>query len=672
MIDKVTKARLEAMNRANAAKTWFAMGYTPMPVLPGQKATRYKYAPWLQKLSVRFVEVHWSTHPTDEIALHCGNGLVVLDADSPESLDAMLALEQKHGLVPAMVVKTKKGVHHYFRQSPELRVKAAGHSTTNHPERIDVRCANGYIITAPSTDKVLETDHLVPFAELTCLTQEFVDDLMLHNGDRILTERPTHEIVDDGDEFGGPVEVSAKVARMRAMLEHIDPEQGYSAWFKVLAAIHHETDGSEEGLALADEWSSTGASYDGLKSIERKWASFNAGSKTPVTMATIASMVKDAGEDWMALCSEADDPFVECTTQVVSMPAPVRAPVAAPTDTTRMSLKQFSLLGNLDAVRQYAVEATPLLGSLALKGQFTVFYANSNVGKTLITLHLVKEAIATNRIAAADVFYVNVDDGSDGILVKGEIAEQFGFHQLANGYQDFTLEKFKIAVNHMIATREASGTLLILDTIKKFTDVTNKAESSAFAELMRKFTAVGGSVIALAHTNKNPDQRGNVVPGGTSDIPQDADCTYTIEAKDQSDERVVTFKNLKARGPVPRVVQYAYSLKEKNYPKLLSTVREITVDEVAFDFEVVPEENPEDRIIRAFKEVIGSGVSGKIELINSVRAITGFSRAKLATAHDRYCGSDPKRHHWNYNLGGRGSHDYFLIEKPEMEIEEAV
>ena len=36
MIDKVTKARLEAMNRANAAKTWFAMGYTPMPVLPGQ------------------------------------------------------------------------------------------------------------------------------------------------------------------------------------------------------------------------------------------------------------------------------------------------------------------------------------------------------------------------------------------------------------------------------------------------------------------------------------------------------------------------------------------------------------------------------------------------------------------------------------------------------------
>lgn len=641
-----------------------------MPVMPGQKATRLAHKPWLEKLTDRFVDVDWSSFPNDEIALHCGKGLVVLDADSSESLESLIGLEQKHGLVPAMVVKTKKGVHHYFRQSPELRVKAAGHSTTNHPERIDVRCGSAYIITAPSTDKVLATDHLVPFAQLTYLTQEFVDDLMTHNGDRILTDRPTHQIVDDGDEFGEPGVVSAKLARMKAMLEHIDPEQGYSAWFKVLAAIHHETDGSEEGLALADEWSSTGASYDGFKSIERKWASLDAGSKNPSTIATISNMVKRAGEDWRDLCAEADDPFVECMTQVMSIPALARA--SASTDTTHVSLKQFSLLGNLDAVRQYAVEATPLLGALALKGQFTVLYANSNVGKTLITLHLVKEAIAANRIAADDVIYVNVDDGSDGILVKGEIAEQLGFHELAIGYQDFTLEKFKSAVNTMIATRDASGTLLILDTIKKFTDVTNKTESSAFAELMRKFTAVGGSVVALAHTNKNRNTLGKVVQGGTSDIPQDADCTYTIDAKDQGGERIVTFENTKARGPVPRVVQYAYSLKEKNYSKLLSTVREITVDEVTFDFEVVPEENPQDRIIRAFKEVIGSGVTGKTELINSVRAITGFSRAKLATAHDSYCGSDPQRHHWNYNLGGRGSHDYFLIQKPEMEIEETV
>lgn len=123
---------------------------------------------------------------------------------------------------------------------------------------------------------------------------------------------------------------------------------------------------------------------------------------------------------------------------------------------------------------------------------------------------------------------------------------------------------------------------------------------------------------------------------------------------------------------MPRVVQYSYNWKEKNYLKLLSTVREITVDELAFDFEVVPEENPEDRIIRAFKEVIGSGVSGKTELMESVRTITQFSRKKLSDAHDRYCGSDPKRHHWNFKVVGRGLQVYSLIEKPEMELEETV
>ena len=82
-MDKVTKARLEAMNRAAAANAWLAQGYFPMPVMPGEKATRYKHAPWLGNLTDRSVDVHWSTHPTDDIALHCGQGLTVLDADSP-------------------------------------------------------------------------------------------------------------------------------------------------------------------------------------------------------------------------------------------------------------------------------------------------------------------------------------------------------------------------------------------------------------------------------------------------------------------------------------------------------------------------------------------------------------------------------------------------------------
>lgn len=661
MIDKVTKARLEAMTRANAAKTWFAMGYTPMPVLPGQKATRLAHKPWLEKLTERYVDVHWSSFPFDEIALHCGKGLVVLDADSSESLEAMLALEQKHGLVPAMVVKTKKGVHHYFRQTPELRIKSAGHSTENHPERIDVRCGNGYIIAPPSTGKSLVTPEIVRFENLSLLTQKFVDELFIHNGDRPLTDRAERVAMQDSDEFGEPLDVSAKVARMRAMLEYIDPEEGYSDWISVLMAIHHETDGSDEGLSLADEWCSKGGSYEGFASIEKKWASFDAGSSTPVTMATLASKLKNQGLDWMSVCSEADDPFEPCVMEVVK-------PITEGKTVQKVakSLKDFSLLGRLDEVREVAVSAEPLLGDLVLRGQFTVFYADANVGKTLIMLRLVTQAITAGRIDAGNVMYFNLDDGAAGVLEKGEIAEKFGFHQMATGFCDLSLEAFNSALNDTIRAKEASGTLLILDTLKKFTDVMNKSESSAFGQLMRTYTAAGGTVLVLGHTNKNPNAHGKPVPGGTSDIPQDADCVYTMAAEDKDGQRVVTFENRKMRGAVPLRAQFSYSRSMLPYTVLLDSVRELTVDELTQDFTPTSFVSPEQGHICTIENIIGDGFKGKGDLLLQIRKQTRLSRTAADALLEKFEGDDPQKHRWFTQSGERGVQTYRLHEPVEV------
>jgi hypothetical protein len=244
--------------------------------------------------------------------------------------------------------------------------------------------------------------------------------------------------------------------------------------------------------------------------------------------------------------------------------------------------------------------------------------------------------------------------------VKGEIAEELGFHQLAIGYQGLTPENFKQAIEDMTTSGEAKGTLIILDTLKKFTDVMSKAESSAFGQLIRKFTTKGGSVVALAHTNKNRNSSGQLVQTGTADIPQDADCTYTLDTEIKGSEIVVTFKNTKARGPVQRIAQYAYSRLESDYPKLLDSVRELSVDEASFDFEVAASENPDDRMILAFKEVIGNGFVGKTELISAARGLTKFSKIKLEKIFTRYSGSDPAKHIWDFTVGEKGLHKYFL------------
>ena len=108
------------------------------------------------------------------------------------------------------------------------------------------------------------------------------------------------------------------------------------------------------------------------------------------------------------------------------------------------------------------------------------------------------------------------------------------------------------------------------------------------------------------------------------------------------------------------MAQYAYTRFEPDYIKLLDSVRELSVDEVSFDFKVVPSESPNDRMIRAFKEVIGSGFIGKTELINAARLASKCSKKHIEDIYKLYVGSDPTKHIWDFTVGDRGTHKYFL------------
>ncbi len=658
-------------NLKEAALKWFSLGYLPVPVREGTKKPRVKVKEWLQTLTQQTIEQHWAIFENDDIGLYCSNGLVALDSDAPESLAAMAALENAHGIKPLISVKTKKGTHHYFKLGEGVRLKQTGSSTELNPEYIDIRSENSYIIAPPSTDKILHSESICPLENLEVISQEFADALVRHNGGT--PENKEEKALQTHAEFSNdeprmvknplakPVikeDDSFKIASLRAMLNQLDPDESYNTWFKSLMIIHHETNGSDQGLVLADEWSSQGSLYKGTREIESKWESFAGYSGAPLTEATLSMMLKERGVDSLELKAQVMEdlePFEVCATEIIKS-----ASQKSKLPPFGGSLKQYSLLGKLDIVRKFAVDATPLLGSIALKGQFTVLYADSNAGKTLLTLHLLREAILGGRIEGDKVFYANMDDSSSGLLGKGEIAEELGFHQLAIGYQDLTKDRFLEGVRDMIQTREASGTLLVLDTLKKFTDVMSKSESSEFAQLMREFTAVGGSALGLAHTNKNRDREGQLVQTGTADIPQDADCTYILDTEVKNSETVVTFKNTKSRGPVPRFAQFAYDRHERNYCKLLDSVRELAVDESSLDFEIVPEENPNDRMIRAIKEVIGSGFNGKTNLINEAYALTKDSKSKLEKIYLRYVGSDPTKHIWGFTVGERNLQSFFL------------
>lgn len=79
-------------------------------------------------------------------------------------------------------------------------------------------------------------------------------------------------------------------------LQHISPLEDYDVWLKVGMALHHETNGSEQGLDLWDAWSNQeGADYPGYDDLKYKWESFNSNPARPVTAGTLIFLAKQSG-----------------------------------------------------------------------------------------------------------------------------------------------------------------------------------------------------------------------------------------------------------------------------------------------------------------------------------------------------------------------------------------
>ena len=72
-----------------------------------------------------------------------------------------------------------------------------------------------------------------------------------------------------------------------------------------------------------------------------------------------------------------------------------------------------------------------------MMSQATVIYGAPNAGKTLVTIALLVEAIRQGRIEPGRVYWVNVDDTTQGQLEKLRAAGEFRFHMQAEGYKDF-------------------------------------------------------------------------------------------------------------------------------------------------------------------------------------------------------------------------------------------
>lgn len=325
-------------------------------------------------------------------------------------------------------------------------------------------------------------------------------------------------------------------------------------------------------------------------------------------------------------------------------------------------LLKFSLTGKSGELEERSLSQKHLLGDVTLSGEISIWYAPPNSGKTLLALHLAMEAVASKRIAPTDIFYVNVDDSTAGVAAKMRALDDYGIHQLAEGEHDFTSTQLVPAMETMIDNGSAHGKLIIIDTLKKFTDLMSKRDSSNFGKLARLFAMANGSLLGLAHTNKHRSANKKLVFAGTADLHEDSDCCYYLDilsAPQKANERVTEFECFKNRGGTADRAYYAYGTQpDLNYVERLASVRKVDGP----DYDEGPPPWSDGDILENIELAIRHGTTKKMEILRVVGAATRSSRQKVLRVLDLNCGTDPERHRWTFDVKARGANVYRLLE----------
>jgi len=333
----------------------------------------------------------------------------------------------------------------------------------------------------------------------------------------------------------------------------------------------------------------------------------------------------------------------------------------------QFSLKAFSLNGKSTEMEKQMLEDKYVMNGIAILGQATAIYAKPNAGKTLTALKLITDAISEGDIDPGDIYYINADDNYKGLVTKLKLAEKHGFHMLCPGHNGFEPKEFQEYLASLTASDTARGVVIILDTLKKFNDIMDKKSSSDFGVVMRAFVSKGGTIIMLAHTNKNRDSDHKVVFSGTSDVVDDVDCAFTIDVTEVTEtHKTIIFENIKSRGDVSREVIYKYLLKADSYEALVDSVAAVDEQEATKQKESkrvndLLEVNKEG--IDSITDALRDGNSKTEDIITFAHKQSAISKPKLRKVLKHHTGKMfQKGDRWQKTKGEKRTVHFELLE----------
>jgi hypothetical protein len=210
------------------------------------------------------------TWPQANVAIACAaSGLVVVDIDNEKNWQSFLA---NHGFQEPKTLSVRTpgdGRHLYF--TADACKKYPGQLCSN----VDVK-HNGYVLSPPSEAYSKRTDEVSNYAWV--------------NPKAPIAAAPHWLQKEDEKVAVAPATTSVALSKLNSYLSVIDPDScGYDQWVKILMCIHEVTNGSSDGLNIANAWSKRGEKFCN-GDVDRRWKDFKKGKgkglETIISIAT--------------------------------------------------------------------------------------------------------------------------------------------------------------------------------------------------------------------------------------------------------------------------------------------------------------------------------------------------------------------------------------------------
>lgn len=512
----------------DVALAWAEAG---IPIFPARaESKRPHIKSWQEKATTDPVQLrHWWRKWPDAmpaIPTDTRSGIAVLDLDRKNGKDGFQTLRElghnPDALSPHVISTPSGGAHLYFRHKEGLK-QSAGLLGPG----VDVR-ADGGLVIAPGAINGKGTYGWFnePLKRVLSKLPEWPAEI----------QPPSREPrQSSGEKTGLPFE-EFRDALLAVPNDDSNPDaDGRDWWLKMLAAVHHETDGSEEGLELAQSWSAQHETYD-PDGTEAVWQSFIRGEG-----ATGATVLREARlHGWRGETERArlDALIDNCWT-----PQEL-AEIGALDDDTRATIEELvgPLAGPITKAAPFFTDMSEMLADEAPPREWHVsdwipaktvhmLAGDGGSGKSLLGIQL---AVATgtggewlgHEISKPGVaLYYGAEDDKDElhrrfadvcrglevdpaehrgrVLLRSAVAEDTVFATVA---QDGKVKPTKVLKRIEREIAAAKPTLVVLDTLANLhaLDPNSQEQAKAFVSLLvgicQKYHC---TVMLLAHPSRS-------------------------------------------------------------------------------------------------------------------------------------------------------------------------